>query len=83
MDVARISKGGQISVPAAVRRRWAVARLSVEDGGDHLVLRPLPDDPVAAAMGALPIGGDLEGTRRRLRAADDATEENRRRRALG
>lgn len=47
-----ISTGGQISVPASVRRRWGTRTVLAEDRGDHLVLRPAPDDPVAAAHGA-------------------------------
>lgn len=77
MDVARISKGGQISVPATVRRRWGVQRLAVEDEGDHLILRPLPDDPVEAAMGALPIERDLAQIRKQMRAAERASEGRR------
>jgi AbrB family looped-hinge helix DNA binding protein len=46
-----ISKGGQISVPAEVRKRWQTRRLQVEDRGDELVIRPAPDDPIAAARG--------------------------------
>jgi bifunctional DNA-binding transcriptional regulator/antitoxin component of YhaV-PrlF toxin-antitoxin module len=47
-----ISKGGQVSVPAAVRKRWGTRNVLAEDRGDHLVLRPVPDDPVGAALGA-------------------------------
>jgi len=47
-----ISNGGQVSVPAAVRKRWGTRTVLAEDRGDHLVLRPAPDDPVAAAVGA-------------------------------
>jgi bifunctional DNA-binding transcriptional regulator/antitoxin component of YhaV-PrlF toxin-antitoxin module len=47
-----ISKGGQVSVPAAVRKRWRTRTVLAEDRGDHVVLRPVPDDPVAAAAGA-------------------------------
>lgn len=46
-----ISTGGQISVPAAVRKRWGTRAVLAEDRGDHVVLRPAPDDPVAAAVG--------------------------------
>lgn len=48
-----ISKGGQISVPADVRKRWRTRRLQLEDRGDALVLRPAPEDPIAAAEGVL------------------------------
>lgn len=54
MTMARrlvISTGGQLSVPAAVRRRWGTRTVLVEDRGDHLVVRPTPDDPIAAAVG--------------------------------
>ncbi len=46
-----ISSGGQVSVPAAVRKRWGTRTVVAEDHGDHVVLRPVPDDPVAAAVG--------------------------------
>jgi bifunctional DNA-binding transcriptional regulator/antitoxin component of YhaV-PrlF toxin-antitoxin module len=47
-----ISKGGQVSVPGAVRKRWNARAVVVEDRGDHVVLRPAPDDPIASARGA-------------------------------
>lgn len=47
-----ISRGGQVSVPASVRKRWGTRSVLAEDRGDHLVLRPVPNDPVGAALGA-------------------------------
>ena len=47
-----ISKGGQVSIPAAIRKRWQSRTVMAEDHGDHIVLRPAPSDPIAAAMGA-------------------------------
>jgi hypothetical protein len=41
-----------VSVPAEVRKRWRTRTVLAEDRGDHVVLRPVPDDPVAAAVGA-------------------------------
>lgn len=49
----KVSDGGQVSVPAEVRHRWRTRVVTVEDHGDHLVLRPAPEDPVTAARGAL------------------------------
>lgn len=49
----RISKGRQISIPAAVRRRWGTSTVALDDQGDRLVIEPAPDDPIAAAEGAL------------------------------
>lgn len=51
MKRATISQGGQIQVPAEVRRRWGARDVIVEDHGGSLVVRPLPDDPIGAAMG--------------------------------
>jgi bifunctional DNA-binding transcriptional regulator/antitoxin component of YhaV-PrlF toxin-antitoxin module len=46
-----ISSGGKISVPAAIRKRWGTRTVLAEDHGDQLVLRPAPDDPIAAVRG--------------------------------
>ena len=48
----RVTTAGQLSLPAEVRRRWATSTVVLEDEGDRLVVRPVPDDAVAAARGA-------------------------------
>ena len=53
MKMRKITAGGQISLPAVVRRRWQTRSVAVDDLGDHVVIRPLPDDPIVAARGAL------------------------------
>ena len=53
MEVVKITTAGQLSLPARIRRRWGTKRVSVEDRGDAVVLRPVPDDPIEAAAGAL------------------------------
>ena len=40
-----ISKGGQVSIPAVIRRRWATSRVVLEDLGDRIVIEPARDDP--------------------------------------
>lgn len=52
MNTYRITTSGQVSIPAAVRRRWGTRRVRVEDLGDYVIVRPVPDDPIAAARGA-------------------------------
>jgi hypothetical protein len=75
----RISKGGQVSLPATIRRRWATDTLIVEDLGDRVVLWPVPPDPIAAAMGAFPAKGHTaEEDRSRIRREE--AEAHRRRR---
>lgn len=69
--------GGQVSIPANVRRRWGTNCVAFEDLGDRLVVRPVPDDPIAAARGVLK--GRLRPTDElRTRAREDeALAENR------
>jgi AbrB family looped-hinge helix DNA binding protein len=76
----RISKGGQISIPASIRHRWGTSTVALEDQGDRIVLEPAPDDPIAAAEGALAadFGGiDLARLRQEARADEDAAEKRR------
>lgn len=77
-DVAvRVTDSGQVSLPAELRRRWGARRLLVSDRGDHAVVRPLPDDPIAAARGIFRDDGPpaevLREEERRVEAARDAT----------
>jgi hypothetical protein len=78
----KISKGGQVSIPAAIRHRWETSTVVLEDLGDRITLEPAPDDPIAAAEGAL--AGDfpeLEVNKLRRRAREDErSAESRRRR---
>jgi bifunctional DNA-binding transcriptional regulator/antitoxin component of YhaV-PrlF toxin-antitoxin module len=78
MRVHKITAGGQISLPAAVRHRWGTNAVVVEDFGDRVVVRPLPDDPIAAARGAL---RDRLPSSAKLRARareDEAAAQSRR-----
>jgi AbrB family looped-hinge helix DNA binding protein len=67
MKTATITRGGQISIPSGIRRRWGTSTLALEDLGDHVVLRPASDDPLGAAPGAL--AAELHIDSRKLRAA--------------
>jgi hypothetical protein len=74
-----ISKGGQISLPAPVRRRWGTSRVRALDHGDHLEIRPVPDDPLDAVFGVF---RDLDAPptavlMAKARADDIAAEERR------
>lgn len=53
MKKAFISGGGQIQIPAEIRRRWGTRSILIDDRGDSLLVRPLPDDPIGAAVGSL------------------------------
>lgn len=47
----KITGAGQVSIPAEIRRRWETPTVAIEDEGDRIVLRPVPDDPIAALRG--------------------------------
>ena len=64
-------------MPAAVRRRWQTKNVRVEDHGDHVVVRPLPDDPIAAARGALKERIDTAKLRAEAREDEAAAEARR------
>lgn len=76
----RISKGGQVSIPASVRRRWATSTILLDDQGDRIVIEPAPDDPIAAARGALAAEfGDIDTEMlRRVAREDERIAEERR-----
>jgi len=75
----KISKGGQLSVPAVVRHRWATDSVVLEDLGDALVIRPLAVDPVASSRGVvrLPAGLVISELRATVRAEDTVAEGRR------
>jgi bifunctional DNA-binding transcriptional regulator/antitoxin component of YhaV-PrlF toxin-antitoxin module len=81
MKRLRITRGGQISVPAELRHRWGGSVVTLEDRGDHAVIRPAPDDPITAARGALKhlAGGATSDDMRREARAEDAELDERRR----
>ncbi len=76
----KISKGGQISIPAPIRHRWGTSMIALEDLGDRILLEPASDDPIAAAEGALAeeLGGLDVGELRRAAREDEHLAERRR-----
>jgi bifunctional DNA-binding transcriptional regulator/antitoxin component of YhaV-PrlF toxin-antitoxin module len=76
----KISRGGQVSIPATIRHRWGTSTLTLDDQGDRIVLEPAPDDPIAAADGALAVEFshvDLDRLRREAREDERAAEARR------
>lgn len=78
----KISKGGQISIPASIRHRWGTSTLALTDEGSRITLEPAPDDPIAAAEGALADQVrefDAERLRRAARDDEQAATDRRQR----
>ncbi|MGL5827237.1 MAG: AbrB/MazE/SpoVT family DNA-binding domain-containing protein [Nocardioides sp.] len=79
MKRLKISAGGQVSIPAEIRRRWGTLTVVIDDHGDEVVLRPAPDDPIAAARGRFAtVGFTSDELRERARADDEAADARRR-----
>jgi hypothetical protein len=55
--------------------------VSFEDRGDHLVVRPFPDDPIDAAYGSLKGLGIRTDELRAIAREDERRAEERRQRA--
>lgn len=49
---AKVTRNGQVSLPAAVRRRWGAQSVLVIDRGAYAILRPVPADIVGSLQGA-------------------------------
>ena len=58
MAIVKVTVKGQVIIPAKLRRKYGITkgtRVSVSEGRDEevIILRPLPEDPIAASKGML------------------------------
>ena len=67
-------------MPADVRRRWRTSRIVIEDQGNALLIRPIPDDPIGAAIGSLRGRGPASDELRRIVRGEEAEIAERGRR---
>jgi bifunctional DNA-binding transcriptional regulator/antitoxin component of YhaV-PrlF toxin-antitoxin module len=75
--VMKVSRNGQVSIPADARARWQADRVVVVDLGDRVVIRPLPEDPVGELVGKYSGHGPTSQRARRTACADDVQHERR------
>jgi AbrB family looped-hinge helix DNA binding protein len=68
----RITSAGQVSIPAEIRARWGASTVSIEDEGDRLVVRPVPDDPIEALEGILKKRGSEVPSDEAMRRLDES-----------
>lgn len=76
----KISKGGQISIPAPVRHRWGTTAVTVDDRGDRLVIEPVSEDPIDAVAGLWEEyfrGVDLQALRDEMRREEQEIEDRK------
>jgi bifunctional DNA-binding transcriptional regulator/antitoxin component of YhaV-PrlF toxin-antitoxin module len=85
MRVTQISQGGQVQIPAEVRKRWGTRKVMIDDAGSYLRITPVPDDPIAAAAGSLKgLGKGLSGNEiARIWREEEIEAEERKWKRLG
>ena len=72
---AKVTRNGQVSLPAELRHRWDASAVLVIDRGDYAIVRPIPEDVVAALQGSHGGPGPTsESARQTERAAETASE---------
>jgi bifunctional DNA-binding transcriptional regulator/antitoxin component of YhaV-PrlF toxin-antitoxin module len=76
---AKVTRNGQISLPAELRHRWQSSAVLVIDRGSYAIVRPVPDDVVTALQGAhAGSGPTAEQARGTERARDQERAAHRR-----
>jgi AbrB family looped-hinge helix DNA binding protein len=75
----KVSRNGQVSIPAEARQRWRTDRVVVVDLGDHVVLRPAAEEPILALQSKYSGGGVTSDQMRDAeRAAGEARDRRKR-----
>ncbi len=74
----KVSRNGQVSIPAAARKRWDTDQMIVVDLGDRVVIRPVPADGRASLRGKYAgRGPSTDETRAQARAEEAEREDQR------
>jgi len=80
MQVVTTSSRGQIVIPKEIRKRLNIVtgkKLSIKAEGDHVLLTPLPDDPVEAFCGIFKEKSSLTRALIEQREKDKLREEKK------
>jgi AbrB family looped-hinge helix DNA binding protein len=77
----KVTRAGQVSIPAEVRERWGSSTVLIVDEGEQLVVRPAPDNPLEGLLGLLAgkTGRQIDTSEARLlwREEDNAAMERK------
>ncbi|MEJ2167308.1 MAG: AbrB/MazE/SpoVT family DNA-binding domain-containing protein [Desulfobacterales bacterium] len=80
MNIVTASSRGQIVIPKEIRNRLNIVagkKLSIKAEGDHVLLTPLPDDPVEAFCGIFEDKSSLTRALTEHREKDKYREEKK------
>jgi AbrB family looped-hinge helix DNA binding protein len=77
----KITRAGQVSIPAEVRERWGASNVLILDEGEQIVLRPVAASPIESVRGILKGRGrsDITATEaiRQARRVDNAVSDRK------
>jgi bifunctional DNA-binding transcriptional regulator/antitoxin component of YhaV-PrlF toxin-antitoxin module len=74
---AKVTRNGQVSLPAELRHRWGADAVLVIDRGDYAIVRPIPDDTVSELRGVYAGPGPTSEQARAHERAVEAARERR------
>ncbi len=77
MAIVKTSPKGQVVIPKQIRRKLNVSTgslVNVYEKDGHIIVDPLPDDPIEAACGMLENGPSLTKTLLKTRREDKKLE---------
>ena len=80
MSVVQLSEKGQIVIPSKMRKKYSLkakSKLEIVDLGDQIVLCPIPDNPLEAAVGFLKSEISVAGMLRDARIEEEALESKK------
>jgi hypothetical protein len=72
---SHLCERGTITLPASVLERLNTGTVTVIDCGDHLVVRPTPEDPIAALAGKYAGAGPTSDELREFARIEDELRE--------
>jgi AbrB family looped-hinge helix DNA binding protein len=78
LTLMKVTQGGQISIPAEVRRRWQTDRVVVIDTPDGLLVRPFDPNAADRIMGKYARPGGMTSTEMRHLAREEDVEREAR-----
>jgi AbrB family looped-hinge helix DNA binding protein len=78
LTLMKVTQGGQISIPAEVRRRWNTDRVVVIDTPDGLIVRPFDPNAADRIMGKYHRPGAMTSDEMRRIARDEDAEREAR-----
>ena len=79
MAIAKVTSKGQMLIPVEYRRKFGIdtpGQVVVTEKDGHLVIMPLPEDPIGGARGILKAKQPLSTAQREYKETEIALEEN-------